>query len=1044
MEQTTEGRQEEVRRALARRRHWQVLRRLMKEGAQEGFLPRVGEVVGGVTLEERLGAGGFGTVFRARRGDTLFAVKLLYLPHVGRWALRELEVLLRLYHVGLVVVDSHGHHGHCPGFGPLFLYIVTGYVPGLPMDVWVERHNPEARWAARAVLTLAAQLWGAHSVGVFHRDVKPDNVVVREADGGAVLVDYGVGTFAGAPKVSRGLLPGSLQCRAPEAWRFLRERQPDEGYVASARDDLWALGVLFYWLLTGSLPFDGVLEAEMADAVLHDALVPPHVRNPRVPRALSDVCQRMLEKQPEARYPDAEAVCGALESALAGADASWEVPLCEAWGPDGATTHQEGWMNLEQALARNRRVLAREQDRPRRGRPATTLAATPEPLPGVDAPLSEEAEALVPPACEPPPVVADVPEVASVAPPRTTFRGWRGGMLVLGALALLATLALYFAPAPSREDSPPQAVPVLWATPASLVAWALSGQEVAPAWCPLDGDGGAAPAWAPTPAPVAFATLAKDSTRVKTQQQDSGTQEKQQRKGTVRNAVAKALCTATAGALAAGCPGAQVRDTPAPEACPPGSQEAMRRLGIEIGDDTGTAFLGVREPGFWPVREGPGAQLRLRRSVGEAGGGHGADGAPALRQGARVWPLHRGPSARWGDGPRLRGGVGLGLGLRAGPRARAQRYTRHRQGQRRPARQGGGALRVAECGGATWWERPGSTPEVPARVHHSGGSMPFSTPAALPLLVLLAGAAAAQPSTPPGEAAGAPRSIALRAKAPPEVPELYIGPGLLTTLLFGAPLTLAGVEVEEHEHFVRVRVLEDMLVLQPSGTLGTGKRPRLKVRFVEGTVPASADFVLVVDAARVQPQVNVELQPEVPSTCWREAEAERIQARQCQGELERERRRPDGLTGLLADSQLDMKGVAARTLTFERDVTQRPGQPLTVWDATSYRARGVVAVELWVTERVRAALDGGGGGAGGRGRRAAEGAAGVAAGAHCSGPGPAARGGGGRGNGDAGPGPLLPLAVAGRRGAGCFRGRGVLPVEGGSLLPATSSKKVPT
>jgi uncharacterized protein (TIGR02268 family) len=181
------------------------------------------------------------------------------------------------------------------------------------------------------------------------------------------------------------------------------------------------------------------------------------------------------------------------------------------------------------------------------------------------------------------------------------------------------------------------------------------------------------------------------------------------------------------------------------------------------------------------------------------------------------------------------------------------------------------------------------------------------------------------------------------------VSELRIRPGLLTTLLFGAPLRLAGMEVEEYEHFVRVRVLEDMLVLLPSGSLGAGKRLRLKVRFAEGTLPASADFILVVDATRAEQQVNVELQPEVPSACWREAEAERIGARQCQAEVERERKRPDGLTGLLANGIMDDRGVPARELRAGERFTQLPGQPLKVWDATSYRARGVVAVALKVT-----------------------------------------------------------------------------------------------
>ncbi|WP_329727298.1 protein kinase domain-containing protein, partial [Archangium sp.] len=239
MEQAAVGRTEQRRQAVARWRWRQLRNRLCRPGAQEEFLPKVGEGVAGFTLEERLGAGSYGTVFRARRGERLYALKLLYLPHAGAWAWRELEVLLRLHRVQLVEVDCHGHHGEHPEAGPLFLYVATPYVPGLPMDTYVERHNPGAAWAARAVLALAEQLGVAHAVGVVHRDLKPDNVVVQE-DGHAVLVDYGVGTFPGALEVSGGMLPNIPLLRAPEAWRFQRECKPHEAYAASLRDDLWA------------------------------------------------------------------------------------------------------------------------------------------------------------------------------------------------------------------------------------------------------------------------------------------------------------------------------------------------------------------------------------------------------------------------------------------------------------------------------------------------------------------------------------------------------------------------------------------------------------------------------------------------------------------------------------------------------------------------------------------------------------------------------------------------------------------------------------
>jgi serine/threonine-protein kinase len=596
MREETAGRAEQQRQALARLLRRRLLQRLGRERAQEEFLPGLGEAVGGFTLEARLGAGSYGTVYRARRGDELYAVKLLYLPHAGPWPFRELEVLLRLHHARLVRVEAHGHHGHHPEAGPLFLYIVMGYVPGLSMDEYVERHNPAALWAARAVRALAAQLAVAHAVGVVHRDIKDDNVVVGE-DGGAVLVDFGVGTFPGALEVSRGRLPNVPPFRAPEAWRFLRERARGERYEASARDDLWALGVLLYGLLTGTRPFHGESEEEVEAAVLHTHPVPPHERNPRVPQALSAVCARMLEKEPGARYADAGAVGEALEAALAGADTSWEVPLCEAWAPDNATTrHEDGWVDLEGAGVRHRRVVAHERERPRRGKPAPPEAEAPVP------PLGER---------EAPAGAEAVPAVEDTAARAATWyaRAWRGGWWALGVGALLAV------PHSPRAPLPVASVPARSATPASWVAWALSGQEVASRWGPLEGGTGAAPSWATTSVPVARVTLPEDMS-VKTPPKDSSPQEKQRKQNPVLDAIAKALCTAAVGATAAGCPGAQVRDTPRPEECPAGSLEAMKQLGIHTGDEVGSKFPGT-DPGFIIVHEGPGARLVLRAPLGQ-------------------------------------------------------------------------------------------------------------------------------------------------------------------------------------------------------------------------------------------------------------------------------------------------------------------------------------------------------------------------------------------------------------------------------------------
>jgi len=226
--------------------------------------------------------------------------------------------------------------------------------------------------------------------------------------------------------------------------------------------------------------------------------------------------------------------------------------------------------------------------------------------------------------------------------------------------------------------------------------------------------------------------------------------------------------------------------------------------------------------------------------------------------------------------------------------------------------------------------------------------MPAPLPAAIPLLLLLVGAsAAARPSLPAGEGEDAPRVVMLSATAPKEVPEVPIQSGRLTTFLLGAPLKLAAVELEEREGFSRVKVLEDMLTVLPSSAFTVGRQLKLRLRFVEGTVPASADFVLVVSTG-AETQVEVNLQPGMPYSSWQEAEAERIKLRQVQAELERERQEPEGLTGLLAEGRMDEEGVPARRLYTPQDFTQHPGQPLEVRKATSYRARGVVVLALEV------------------------------------------------------------------------------------------------
>jgi serine/threonine-protein kinase len=493
----------------------------------------------------------------------------------------------------------------------------------------VEESNPGAREATRKVLAIARQLAPAHRAGVLHRDVKPSNILVREPGGQLFLVDFGVGTFAGSEEAPGAMPPGSLPFLSPGSLRPVLQHAP---YRPSPLDDLWALGVLLYWLLTGTYPFQARDAHALAQAILHHTPRAPHLLNPRVPRQLSELCMRMLEKDASARFPNSEALCAALEALLQDAEGqpSWDEPLCEAWCPDTATTEASGWMDLDALLAWQRR-LEKYAHRPRRGvpppaeEPSTPLPPTREqpltpedssskalaPPPEPPAPASEppepEPSAPAPEAPEPPEARADSPQ----RPPPSL-------LLPAGLLTLLAMLGLcwtlfflLFPPVPSSLPAPPtQAV-----LPPELD---LSGRKVAPTPHPSEGSAGAAPARAPTPAPVAPATLPEARPHVKTQPQPPAPQPQQKKSPPKEDpcspsALAKA-CAIGATVCNLACPGPQVRPLPPAQDCPPEAIAAMKQLDILDMRVRAQLVEGVTQT--LTVREGP-VEAILVDSMGE-------------------------------------------------------------------------------------------------------------------------------------------------------------------------------------------------------------------------------------------------------------------------------------------------------------------------------------------------------------------------------------------------------------------------------------------
>jgi serine/threonine-protein kinase len=317
-------------------------------------------VVGGFRLLRHVATGSYGSVWQVESVEypgCLFALKFsLHAPEDGTpgdaRAEREVQLLLRAAHENVVRVVSHGRWPH-PHKGPH--YLVMEWVEGGTLRQWAHGVRPSARQAVRVCQKLSRALQRAHEAGVVHRDVKPDNVLIRLVDDEPFLCDFGVGGALGAPSLTLGAFPpGTLCFHSPQ---LLKSRLPGGAwYRAQPADDWYALGVLLYQLLTEVPPYPEFSEVhEMASWVLRYKPVAPHELNPRVPPALGQVALTLLSAEPHLRYPDGHAVCAALEQALATA-AQPEAPLLPPLPPPDRVPTQPP-SESDGPLAQDERVL---------------------------------------------------------------------------------------------------------------------------------------------------------------------------------------------------------------------------------------------------------------------------------------------------------------------------------------------------------------------------------------------------------------------------------------------------------------------------------------------------------------------------------------------------------------------------------------------------------------------------------------------------------------------------------------------------------------
>lgn len=263
---------------------------------------------------EKIGEGGMGVVYRAHdnRLNREVAIKVLRVDPSRRLPAekvreiqarfyKEAQAAARLNHPNIVAIHQVGHSGGQP-------YIVMEYLRGKSL-----LEKMEEPLAVREVIRIAIQICEAldyaHSQGVIHRDVKPDNIVVME-DGRAKIADFGIARIEDADVglTKAGVLLGSPAYCSPEQ---LRDFSNVDG-----RADIFSLGVILYQWLTGKLPFEGNSSPEIITRILTQDPMLPRSLNPEIPPSLEALIMRALAKDPSERIGSAREFRASLERIL--------------------------------------------------------------------------------------------------------------------------------------------------------------------------------------------------------------------------------------------------------------------------------------------------------------------------------------------------------------------------------------------------------------------------------------------------------------------------------------------------------------------------------------------------------------------------------------------------------------------------------------------------------------------------------------------------------------------------------------------------------
>ena len=267
------------------------------------------------TIEGEIGRGGMGVVYRARdeRLQRRVAIKVLppelaFQQDIRERFTREAQTAARLSHPHIVPI-------HTVGEGQGLVYFVMGYVDGESVAARLRRRGKLPVEEVRRIMKETADaLSAAHALSIIHRDIKPDNILLEGTRGRVMVTDFGIAKALSASSAATltgaGVAIGTPAFMSPE--QAAGEREID------GRSDLYSLGIVTYQMLTGELPFSAPTVAGILMKQITEVAPDVAVKRPDVPQDLAMAVTRCLEKDPENRWPSADALRRALESRTVG------------------------------------------------------------------------------------------------------------------------------------------------------------------------------------------------------------------------------------------------------------------------------------------------------------------------------------------------------------------------------------------------------------------------------------------------------------------------------------------------------------------------------------------------------------------------------------------------------------------------------------------------------------------------------------------------------------------------------------------------------